>query len=143
MFINKDEIWTSNQKFKIATGLEIKEAELLLEDFADLLYKRRHPKSNAGRPSKLELKDIFLMLLVFIRQYVTLEFLGLVFDLNASNVKRWIDDSYEVLGEILVKKNFAHLIVLDHERIHNSALNDSEKFILMELNKISEGQKTA
>lgn len=114
---DKDKIWHSEKSFKTVTGLELVEAKLLLEDFEEILYRKRHKKSNAGRPSKLRPKDIFLMTLAYIRQYSTLEFLGVIFDLNVSNVKRWIDDSYDVLEEVLSKKNFSHLTPLIHKRI--------------------------
>jgi hypothetical protein len=114
---DKDKVWHSEKSFKTITGLEILEAKLLLEDFEEILYRKRHQKSKAGRPSKLRSKDIFLMTLAYIRQYDTLEFLGVIFDLDASNVKRWIDDSYDVLEEILAKKNFSHLTPLILERI--------------------------
>ena len=113
---DKDKIWLSEKSFKSMTGLKIAEAEMLSKDFEELLYKKRHKKSKAGRPSKLRPKDILLMTLVFIRQYDTLEFLGAIFSLHFSNVKRWIDDSYEVLEEILSKKNFSLLAPLIQEK---------------------------
>lgn len=143
MFDIKD-IWSSDSKMKIATGLDISECNIIFENFEQELKKVRHknnPKSTVGRPAKLTIKEIFLMLMIFIRHYPTYELLSVIFDIDTSNVKRWIDDSHMVLGNILVKKNFAHLISLNQERLSKSALKKSEKFILMELNNLLGGQK--
>ncbi len=140
-----DKIWTSDEKLKITTGLNIQEANLVFEDFALELKKLRRSKSkgsNVGRPSKLTPKEIFIMLMIFIRHYQTYELLSVTFDIDASNVKRWIDDAHMALGEVLVKKNFHHLLLVDHEKLSQSALKSWEKSILMDLNNLFEGQKT-
>lgn len=136
-------IWSSNKKFKISTGLSLEDASHIFKDFELLLNEKRKKNSNKniGRPAKLSVKDIFLMLLIFIRHYPTFEFLSVIFDLDVSNVKRWIDDSHDVLGDVLVKKNFAHLIALNHQRLQETDLGNSEKHILMELNNLFEGHK--
>lgn len=143
MFDIKD-IWSSENKMKISTGLDINECNIIFENFEQELIKIRHQKkqkSSVGRPAKLTTKEIFLMLMIFIRHYPTYDLLSVIFDIDTSNVKRWIDDSHMVLGDILVKKNFAHLILLNQERLSKSALGKSEKFILMELNNLLDGQK--
>lgn len=143
MFDIKD-IWSSDSKMKIATGLDINECNIVFENFEQELKKIRHQNnanSKAGRPAKLAPEEIFLMLMIFIRHYPTFELLSVIFNIDVSNVKRWIDDSHLVLGDILVKKNFAHLISLNQARLSKSALKKSEKFILMELNNLSGGQK--
>lgn len=140
-----DGIWSSDKKLKIATGLNIKEATFIFEDFNEEFKKIRRPNNNnskVGRPSKLNSKEIFLMLMIFVRHYPTYEFLSLIFNIDVSNVKRWIEDSHEALGNVLVKKNFARLIRVNQKKLQESDLNNSEKFILMELNNLSEGQKT-
>ena len=83
-----------------------------MEDFETELKKIRRKKhdSKVGRPAKLDPKTIFLMTMVFIRHYNTYEFMGLIFGVDVSTVKRWVDDASLALGELLVKKNFAHLI---------------------------------
>lgn len=140
-----NKIWASDEKLKITTGLNIKEANLVFEAFENELQKIRRPKSknsNVGRPSKLNPKEIFLMLMIFIRHYQTYELLSVTFDIDASNVKRWIDDAHMALGEVLVKKNFHHLLLVDHEKLSKSALKNWEKSILMDLNSLLEDQKT-
>lgn len=140
-----DGVWSSDKKLKIMTGLTLKEADLVFEDFNEELKKIRRPEnpnSKIGRPPKLNSREIFLMVMIFIRHYPTYEFLSVIFNIDVSNVKRWIEDSYKALGTVLVKKNFAHLIVLNQKKLQESDLNNSEKSILMELNNLSEGQKT-
>ena len=46
------------------------------------LSKRRKRDIGAGRKFKLELKDRFLMLLVYYRLYITYTFSGFLFDLD-------------------------------------------------------------
>lgn len=143
--IDIEKVWSSDKKLKIATGLNVSEAESIFQDFELELNKvrrKKNPNSTVGRKPKLTSKEIFLMLLIFIRQYPTFEFLSLIFEIDAANIKRWIDDSYMALGEVLVKKNFALLLQIDNQRLSESNLSNSEKFILMELNNLYEDQKT-
>ncbi len=140
---NVQEIWVSKKKFKIATGLTTQEADIIFKDFEEKLVnlKRVNSESKVGRPPKLSTKEIFLMLMMFIRHYPTYEFLSVVFDIDVANVKRWIEASYASLGDVLVKKNFANLIVLKKEMLQKSRLGNSEKFILMELNNLLGDQR--
>jgi len=45
---------------------------------------------HAGRPFKLKLRERFLMLLVYYRLYITFTLSGFLFDLDQSNVCRYI-----------------------------------------------------
>ena len=45
-------------------------------------------KQGAGRPFKLDVKDRFLMLLVYYRLYITYTLAGFLFDLDQSNICR-------------------------------------------------------
>ena len=138
-------IWESDKKLKMATGLGKIEVEEIFNDFKNELsavHNLRDNPNKLGRVSKLKSTEVFLMLMIFLRHYTTFELLSLMFSLDTSNVKRWIDSSFETLGKVLIKKNFAHLMCLDQERILESDLKSSEKFILMELNKMYEGQLT-
>ena len=137
-------VWESDKKLKIATGLGQEEAKEILEDFKKAMSEKhnlRDMPNKFGRVSNLDSREIFLMLMIFLRHYPTFEFLSLLFSIDTSNVKRWIDSSFETLGEILVKKNCHHLMCLDQKRISESDLNSSEKFILTELNKIYEDHR--
>ena len=139
-----EEIWNCNEKMIKTTGLKIEESDLVFDDFKTELKKIRRPKnpnSTVGRPSKLSDKEIFIMLMIFIRHYNTYELLSVLFSIDASNVKRWIDDAHLALGKVLVKKNFAHLLLINHEMLSKSALESWEKSILMDLNSLSEDQK--
>lgn len=138
-------IWESEKKLKMATGLGKIEIEEIYQDFEKELQNIRQKKLgkvNLGRPSKLSTRNIFLMLMIFIRHYLTFDFLSLLFGIDTSNVKRSIDSSFMALGRILVKKNFHHLISLNQKKFSESDLKKSEKFILMELNNLSEDHLT-
>ena len=52
------------------------------------LSKRKNRKRDigAGRPFKLDVKDRFLMLLVYYRLYITYTLAGFLFDLDQSNI---------------------------------------------------------
>ena len=104
---NLEGIWESDKKLKMATGLGKVEIEEVFHDFKEQLSTTHNLRDNPnkfGRVSKLKSTEIFLMLMIFLRHYTTFELLSLMFSLDTSNVKRWIDSSFEALGEILVKK---------------------------------------
>ena len=50
--------------------------------------KDRERSIGAGRPFKLDVKDRFLMLLVYYRLYITYTLAGFLFDLDQSNICR-------------------------------------------------------
>ncbi len=50
--------------------------------------KDRKRKAGAGRPFKLDVKNRFLMLLVYYRLYITYALTGFLFDLDQSNICR-------------------------------------------------------
>ena len=81
--------------FKSFTGLTVQEFDSLFNkkiakrydkyEIQRLSCKRksvRERKAGAGRPFKLDLKDIFLMLLVYYRLYITYTLAGFLFDLD-------------------------------------------------------------
>ena len=136
--IDVNEIWSSDKKLKIATGLSIQETYLIFEDFEQELENRN---SVVGRPAKLNSKEIFLMLMIFIRHYNTYELMSLMFNIHTSSVKRWIDDSHLALGNVLKKKGFARLLLINQRKLSRNTLNNSEKSILMTLNNLLEDQK--
>ena len=86
--------------FKSFTGLTIKEFDDIYEreivkryDKHEIkrLSKRkdsRERKFGAGRPFKLDVKNRFLMLLVYYRLYITYTLAGFLFDLDQSNICR-------------------------------------------------------
>jgi Helix-turn-helix of DDE superfamily endonuclease len=101
----EERIWTNEKRLVSATGLNKKEAEEIFNDFDE-----RIALNKIGRPKKLSNKSLFIMLMMHLRNYQTLEVLGSIFGLHKSNVKRWIDRLVMVLEDILRKKKFYHLI---------------------------------
>ena len=95
---------------------------------------------NEGRPPKLDNKALFMMLMIFYRHYPTFELLAFMFELNVSNVKRWIVRCELTLKSVLAKKNFSHLIVPNHDLKSREPLSDAGKSILMALNNLSADQ---
>ena len=67
------------------------------------LSKRKDRKRNigAGRPFKLDLKDRFLMLLVYYRLYITYTLAGFLFDLDQSNICRDIQKIEKLIRQCL------------------------------------------
>ena len=55
----------------------------------------------AGRPFKLDLKDRFLMLLVYYRLYITYTLAGFLFDLDQSNICRDIQKIERLIRQCL------------------------------------------
>jgi hypothetical protein len=79
--------------FKSFTGLTIKEFDEIYDKEITKRYvkhevqrlsKRKYRKRDigAGRPFKLDLRDRFLMLLVYYRLYITYTLAGFLFDLD-------------------------------------------------------------
>ena len=63
--------------------------------------KERKRNIGAGRPFKLDVKDRFLMLLVYYRLYITYTLSGFLFDLNQSNVCRNIQKIESLVRQCL------------------------------------------
>ncbi len=87
--------------FKSFTGLTVKEFDNICDkeitkrydkhELQRLSFKRkeiRKRKFGAGRPFKLDVKDRFLMILVYYRLYITYTLAGFLFDLDQSNICR-------------------------------------------------------
>ena len=67
------------------------------------LSKRKNRKRSigAGRPFKLDVKDRFLMLLVYYRLYITYTLAGFLFDLDQSNICRDIQKIERLVRQCL------------------------------------------
>ena len=63
--------------------------------------KERKRDIGAGRPFKLDLRDRFVMLLVYYRLYITYNFTGFLFDLDQSNICRDIQKIEKLIRECL------------------------------------------
>ena len=86
--------------FKSSTGLTVQEFDNIYEREITKRYnkyeiqclsskrKDRGRVKGAGRPFKLDVKDRFLMLLVYIALYITYALAGLLFDFDQSNIYR-------------------------------------------------------
>jgi Helix-turn-helix of DDE superfamily endonuclease len=82
--------------FKSFTGLSVQEFDDIYNKEITKRYhkhqikrlskrKDRQRDTGAGRPFKLDVKDRFLMLLVYYRLYITYTLAGFLFDLDQSN----------------------------------------------------------
>jgi len=84
--------------FKSFTGLTIKEFDDICDkeitkrydkhEIQRLSKRKRERKFGAGRHFKLDVKNRFLMLLVYYRLYITYTLAGFLFDLDQSNICR-------------------------------------------------------
>ena len=85
--------------FKSFTGLTVQEFDDIYDkeiakrydkyEIQRLSFKRNKDRKRdigAGRPFKLDLKNRFLMLLVYYRLYITYTLAGFLFDLDQSNI---------------------------------------------------------
>ena len=104
--MDTNRIWNNSEQLKSLTGLSKDEAEDLIVDFSSALESIKK-KSNmpGGRPPKYDAKGILIMLMMYYRHYITYEAIGALFDLNGSNIKRWVDDAEKSLRVSLAKKN--------------------------------------
>jgi hypothetical protein len=85
--------------FKSFTGLTVQEFDDIYDKEITKRYsnyeiqrlskrKNRKRSTGAGRPFKLDVKDRFLMLLVYYRLYITYTLAGFLFDLDQSSICR-------------------------------------------------------
>ena len=86
--------------FKSFTGITVQDFDNIYnkkitkrygKDELKRLSKRKGRERNmgaVGRPFKLEVRDRFLMLLVYYRLYITYALAGFLFDLDQSNICR-------------------------------------------------------
>jgi len=63
--------------------------------------KERKRDTGAGRPFKLDLKDRFLMLLIYYRLYITYTLASFLFDLDQSNIWRDIQKIERLVRQCL------------------------------------------
>lgn len=99
--------WGNDKKVKALTGLS---RDQLLEISGLFFETIKRKQASRGRPRKLSDENLLLLLLSQYKHNVTYELLGVIFDIDLSNTKRWIDRLDEVLQDVLKKKNYCHLI---------------------------------
>ena len=133
--MNITNIWKNESRLLDATGMLPEEAEELLVDFSSELNL-----SNVGRPTKLDDRGVFLLLMLYFRHYPTFDLLGLMFEMDTSNAQRWVNRAEKALRSVLSKKNFSHLIAPCPERTSRKPLSDSTKSILTALSNQYGGQ---
>jgi hypothetical protein len=96
--------------FKSFTGLTVQEFDdiynkEIAKRYSNYELKRLSKRKNrkrdigAGRPFKLDVKDRFLMLLVYYRLYITYTLAGFLFDLDQSNICRDIQKIEKLIRE--------------------------------------------
>src|SRR6476659_3496113 len=116
--------------FKSFTGMTVREFDDIYKKIAKKytkhelkrLFKRKGRKTDrgAGRHFKLDLKNIFLMILVYYRLYITYTLAGFLFDLDQSNICRDIQKIENLIRQCItipqkiykITKDFEHLIIL-------------------------------
>lgn len=134
-------IWNNESQLKALTGLSKLEMSEIMADFEEGLISRSNgARGSGGRPPKLDSKGIVLMLMMFYRHYLTLEAIAALFDLDDSNVKRWLDTSEEILYGVLEKKSLLHLIARSKGKKPENHFRGRARSISMALNSRSEGQ---
>ncbi len=130
-------IWNNESQLRALTGLTMREASSILPDFEAEMQTRGHLNSaTPGRPTKLDGKGVLIMMMMFYRTYMTLDALAALFNLNNSNVKRWIDSAQIALKSVLEKKSLSHLIAQDQKKKSPECLTDIGKSISMALNNL-------
>lgn len=124
--------WDDEKKVKALTGL--KKHELL--DIAGLFFEeiKREPASR-GRPRKLSNENLLLLLLTQYKHNLTFELLGVMYEINLSNTKRWIERLEEVLQSVLKKKNYHHLIPKNPRKKQEKDYSIKDLYALMAKNK--------
>jgi len=100
-----ESILNNDKKLITMTGICREEFDSIEGGFTEELRKIRNPKKvNSGAPSKLQLKDKLLMTLIYYRHYKNFDFIGVMFNVDGSTVKRWLDSCEDALEAVLEKK---------------------------------------
>ena len=100
--LSYDRLFRKPILFKSFTGLTVQEFDDIYNKKITKRYDKydlqrlsstkrktvRERKVGAGRPFKLDVKNRFLMLLVYYRLYITCTLVGFLFDLDQSNICR-------------------------------------------------------
>src|SRR6476661_6568435 len=100
--------------FKSFTGLSVQQFDNIYNEEITKRYDKheiqrlssakrdiRERKIGAGRPFKLDLKDRFVMLLVYYRLYITCTLVGFLFDLDQSSICRDIQNIEGLVRECI------------------------------------------
>ena len=98
--------------FKPFIGLSVQEFDDIYEEEITKRYhdyelqrlskrKNRERSTGAGRPFKLNVKERFLMLLVYYRLYITYTLAGFLFDIDQSNICRDIQKIEKLIRQCL------------------------------------------
>jgi len=98
--------------FKSFTGLSVQAFDNIYDKEVTKRYhdcelqrlskrKKRNRDIGAGRPFKLDVKDRFLMLLVYYRLYITYTLAGFLFGLDQSNICRDIQKIERLVSQCL------------------------------------------
>lgn len=128
-------IWNNESQLRALTGLTIREAADIFPEFEAEMHSRGHLNSaTPGRHAKLDVKGVLIMMMMFYRTYMPLDCLAALFNLNNSNVKRWIDSAQIALKAVLEKKSLSHLIAPDQKKKSPEHLTDIGRSISMALN---------
>lgn len=100
-------IWNDEKKVKALTGLKKEELLEIADFFFDEIERNQDSK---GRPRKLSDENLLLLLLTDYKHNLTFDLLSVMFEIDLSNTKRWIDRLDKVLQNVLKKKNY-HLLI--------------------------------
>src|SRR6476661_4924746 len=123
LLLSYDRLYKKPLLFKSFTGLTVKEFDDIYEreiikiyhdyELQQRLSKRKNRKrsTGAGRSFKLDIKDRFLMLLVYYRLYITYTLAGFLFDLDQSNIYREIQKIESLIRKcILIPQKVYNII---------------------------------
>ena len=131
-----DRIFNNDKQMHAVTGLTRQEVNAVIFDFEkELEAIGKIGPQKTGRPSKYGVKGSFLMLMMYYRHYLTFDAMGALFDLDNSNVKRWIEIGESTLKVILEKKNLSHLIAPRKKKKPPKHWGADARYISMVLNR--------
>lgn len=124
-------LWNNDKKVKSLTGLKKSELNLIANSFFKEIVKE---EGSRGRPRKLSNENLLILLLTQYKHNMTFDLLGVMFDIDLSNAKRWIDRVEGILQSILKKKNYCHLIPTTPRKKQESDFSLEKLCLLMEKN---------
>ena len=97
-----DKLCNKSKVFARLTGIKLEQFLEIVRRVDPKWKKIQKKKKVSGRPSKLKtLADRILLVSVYYRFYVSYQFLGMLFDLDESNICRHIQRLEPILADVI------------------------------------------
>ncbi len=122
-----DKLCNQSKFFARLTGVKLEQFHEIVRKVHPRWERLQKQKKVSGRPSKIKtLADGILLVSIYYRFYVSFQFLGMLFDLDESNICRHIQRLEPMLADVIKISKNRELSQSDLETIRLNGNSDSE-----------------